>query len=162
MWSEATAASEATPVDPAAAAAAVDTTWYMMLYFAFGMTSLAFQVGTVPASFHSVHSCVLLATAVAGFVCCGACTTSPLLSHPARHVPPCNALPCHAMPGLQVVKAVMLVFGSVNAARVLQERLLACVVLLPMSFFDSQPTGRLLNRFTKDTGALGVFIGCVV
>ena len=60
------------------------------------------------------------------------------------------------MPGLQVVKAVMLVFGSVNAARVLQERLLACVVRLPMSFFDSQPTGRLLNRFTKDTGGLGV------
>jgi hypothetical protein len=45
VWSEATAASEATPVDPAAAAAAVDTTWYMMLYFAFGMTSLIFQVG---------------------------------------------------------------------------------------------------------------------
>ena len=34
----------------------------------------------------------------------------------------------------------------------MQERLLACVVRLPMSFFDSQPTGRLLNRFTKDTG----------
>ena len=45
VWSEATAASEAAPVDPAAAAAAVDTTWYMMLYFAFGMTSLIFQVG---------------------------------------------------------------------------------------------------------------------
>ena len=66
------------------------------------------------------------------------------------------AMPHHARPGLQVVKAVMLVFGSVNAARVLQERLLACVVRLPMSFFDSQPTGRLLNRFTKDTGGLGV------
>lgn len=37
----------------------------------------------------------------------------------------------------------------------MQERLLACVVRLPMSFFDSQPTGRLINRFTKDTGTPG-------
>lgn len=42
--------------------------------------------------------------------------------------------------------------GGVRAARLLQERLLACVVRLPMSFFDSQPTGRLLNRMTKDVG----------
>ncbi|PRW61038.1 multidrug resistance-associated 1 isoform X8 [Chlorella sorokiniana] len=50
----------------------------------------------------------------------------------------------------QVAKAVTLVVGAVRAACLLQERLLACVVRLPMSFFDSQPTGRLLNRFTKD------------
>ncbi|PSC76242.1 multidrug resistance-associated 1 isoform X1 [Micractinium conductrix] len=70
----------------------------------------------------------------------------------------------------QIVKAVMLVFGSVNAARVLQERLLACVVRLPMSFFDSQPTGRLLNRFTKDTESVDMelqssvssFLNCAV
>lgn len=42
-----------------------------------------------------------------------------------------------------------------------QERLLSCVVRLPMSFFDSQPTGRLLNRFTKDTGEGVVVMVCV-
>ena len=55
-------------------------------------------------------------------------------------------------PTSQVAKAVTLVIGGVRAARLLQERLLACVVRLPMAFFDSQPTGRLLNRFTKDVG----------
>ncbi|PRW33949.1 ABC transporter isoform A [Chlorella sorokiniana] len=70
----------------------------------------------------------------------------------------------------QLVKAVSLVLGSVNAARVLHERLLACVVRLPMSFFDSQPTGRLINRFTKDTESVDValqssvssFLNCAV
>lgn len=37
-----------------------------------------------------------------------------------------------------------------------RSELLAKVVRLPMSFFDSQPTGRLLNRFTKDTEAVDV------
>ncbi|EFN56982.1 hypothetical protein CHLNCDRAFT_143584 [Chlorella variabilis] len=89
VWSEATAAAAA--ADPPQG---LNTTFYMMLYFGLGFSSLAFQI----------------------------------------------------------VKAVMLVLGSVSAARVLQERLLSCVVRLPMGFFDSQPTGRLLNRFTKDTG----------
>ncbi|KAL4446696.1 hypothetical protein ABPG77_007940 [Micractinium sp. CCAP 211/92] len=107
IWSEATAAAEA-----GGDAAAMRTHFYMLLYFAFGLSSLAFQV----------------------------------------------------------VKAVMLVIGSVNAARVLQERLLSCVVRLPMSFFDSQPTGRLLNRFTKDTESVDValqssvssFLNCAI
>ena len=60
------------------------------------------------------------------------------------HTPPFHSL--------QVAKAVTLVVGGVRAARLLQERLLACVVRLPMGFFDSQPTGRLLNRMTKDVG----------
>jgi len=51
----------------------------------------------------------------------------------------------------QVSRAVILVLGSITAARRLHESLLSIVLRLPMSFFDSQPTGRLLNRFTKDT-----------
>ena len=54
----------------------------------------------------------------------------------------------------QVSRAVALVLGSITAARHLQASLLETVLRLPMSFFDSQPTGRLLNRFTKDTEAV--------
>lgn len=43
-----------------------------------------------------------------------------------------------------------------------QSALLSKVVRLPQSFFDSQPTGRLLNRFTKDTEAVDTAIGASV
>lgn len=43
-------------------------------------------------------------------------------------------------------RALLLVLGSFNASRRLHANLLAKVMRLPMAFFDSQPTGRLLNR----------------
>lgn len=55
---------------------------------------------------------------------------------------------------IQIVRAVSLVLGSLIAAGSLQKSLLTTVLRLPMSFFDSQPTGRLLNRFTKDVEAV--------
>jgi ATP-binding cassette, subfamily C (CFTR/MRP), member 1 len=57
---------------------------------------------------------------------------------------------------IQVFKALTLVLGSLSAARRLQADLLARVLRLPMSFFDSQPAGRLLNRFTHDAEAVDV------
>lgn len=71
---------------------------------------------------------------------------------------------------LQSVKAVVLVLGSVTAAQSLHAALLDTVLRLPMAFFDSNPTGRLLNRFTKDTEAVDVslsssvssFLNCAV
>ncbi len=35
------------------------------------------------------------------------------------------------------------------------------VIRLPMSFYDSQPTGRLLNRLTKDTESVDIQVGDV-
>ena len=55
---------------------------------------------------------------------------------------------------IQIIRAVSLVLGSLIAAGSLQRSLLETVLRLPMSFFDSQPTGRLLNRFTKDVEAV--------
>ena len=52
----------------------------------------------------------------------------------------------------------------------LHDRLLDKVLRLPMSFFDTQPTGRLVNRFTKDVestdvtlqGTISSFTTCFV
>ncbi|KAK9823485.1 hypothetical protein WJX72_003089 [[Myrmecia] bisecta] len=57
---------------------------------------------------------------------------------------------------MQAARSLVLVVGTIAAARRLHERLLAKVLRLPMSFFDSQPTGRLLNRFARDTEAIDV------
>jgi ABC-type multidrug transport system fused ATPase/permease subunit len=50
--------------------------------------------------------------------------------------------------GFQVLKAVTLVLGSIVAARRLQAALLSTVLRLPMSFFDSQPTGACLGFYS--------------
>ncbi|CAI5534049.1 unnamed protein product [Closterium sp. Naga37s-1] len=51
---------------------------------------------------------------------------------------------------LSSLRGVLLALGCLTAARSLHSRLLARVLRLPMAFFDSQPSGRLLNRFTRD------------
>lgn len=47
-----------------------------------------------------------------------------------------------------------MVLGSFNASRKLHRNLVERILRLPMSFFDSQPSGRLLNRFSRDTESL--------
>ncbi|MEW5303174.1 MAG: hypothetical protein WDW36_005892 [Sanguina aurantia] len=64
--------------------------------------------------------------------------------------------------GIQVTRSLLMVSGSIKASRKLQRELLTKVVRLPMSFFDSQPTGRLLNRFTKDTEAVDINVSSSV
>jgi hypothetical protein len=59
-----------------------------------------------------------------------------------------------------LMRSGFLLMGSINASRGMHNTLLARVVRLPMSFFDSQPTGRLLNRFTKDTEAVDLQVRC--
>lgn len=40
--------------------------------------------------------------------------------------------------------------GAVSASRILHSRLLANVLRVPMMFFDTTPSGRVVNRFAKD------------
>ncbi|OXB75471.1 UNVERIFIED_CONTAM: hypothetical protein H355_016532 [Colinus virginianus] len=40
--------------------------------------------------------------------------------------------------------------GAMRASRIMHEQLLSNILHVPMSFFDTTPTGRIVNRFAKD------------
>ncbi|XP_015722689.1 canalicular multispecific organic anion transporter 1 isoform X1 [Coturnix japonica] len=40
--------------------------------------------------------------------------------------------------------------GAMRASRIVHEQLLSNILRVPMSFFDTTPTGRIVNRFAKD------------
>ena len=43
-----------------------------------------------------------------------------------------------------------LAMGAIMASKLIHTRLLMNILRLPMSFFDTTPSGRILNRFSKD------------
>ncbi|NWR33041.1 MRP2 protein, partial [Tachuris rubrigastra] len=40
--------------------------------------------------------------------------------------------------------------GAIRASRIMHQQLLSNILRVPMSFFDTTPTGRIVNRFAKD------------
>jgi len=48
--------------------------------------------------------------------------------------------------------------GSLKAARLLHFRLLHNILRLPVSFFDTTPLGRIINRFSRDTDVIDAYL----
>ncbi|XP_058453715.1 multidrug resistance-associated protein 1-like isoform X1 [Malaya genurostris] len=52
------------------------------------------------------------------------------------------------------ISSVALGLGSLTAAKQLHDRLLESSMRMPMSFFDTTPLGRIINRFSKDVDVM--------
>lgn len=51
---------------------------------------------------------------------------------------------------LILIVTLVSAYSAVIASRAMHSRMLAAVVRSPMSFFDTTPLGRIVNRFSKD------------
>lgn len=49
-----------------------------------------------------------------------------------------------------------------NASKALHNKMFNCILRAPMKFFDTNPSGRILNRFSKDMGAVDEVLPKVV
>ncbi|XP_069173762.1 ATP-binding cassette sub-family C member 3 isoform X2 [Procambarus clarkii] len=52
------------------------------------------------------------------------------------------------------VGLLMVMLGGLRAANILHHHLLRNIIRLPMSFFDTNPSGRIINRFSKEINVL--------
>lgn len=59
----------------------------------------------------------------------------------------------------QFIMSITFSLGTIFAANILHTTLLVSVMRLPMTFFDTTPLGRILNRFSKDQDVLDNVIG---
>ena len=55
---------------------------------------------------------------------------------------------------LAIIRAYAFFYVSLRAAENLHNKMVACVLQAPVLFFDTNPAGRILNRFSKDIGAI--------
>ena len=56
--------------------------------------------------------------------------------------------------GFTVLSSFSLATGAIFASKLIHKRLLLNILRLPMSFFDTTPSGQILNRFSKDINTI--------
>ena len=52
------------------------------------------------------------------------------------------------------IRAYVFFYVSLRAAENLHNKMVTCVLQAPVLFFDTNPAGRILNRFSKDIGVI--------
>lgn len=55
---------------------------------------------------------------------------------------------------LTMVRSYLFFTCASNSSKNLHAKMFSCLLKAPMRFFDTNPSGRILNRFSKDTGAM--------
>ena len=60
---------------------------------------------------------------------------------------------CFLVTGVLMLAAAV-AYGAIKASKILHEALLDNIMRCPMSFFDTTPLGRLINRFSKDVDTM--------
>ena len=55
---------------------------------------------------------------------------------------------------LNITRVIAFFVVCVNASQVLHNQMFASILRAPILFFDTNPVGRVLNRFSNDTGSL--------
>ena len=53
---------------------------------------------------------------------------------------------------------ILLTFATINASILLHNQMLLRILKSPMSFFDTTPTGRIVNRFSKDIDEVDIML----
>ena len=53
-----------------------------------------------------------------------------------------------------ILGSFSLATGGIFASRLIHKRLIVNILRLPMSFFDTTPSGQILNRFSKDVNTI--------